>query len=255
MLYPLFEVRHYRGEVVTHSHDFHQVVLPLGGRLSMAIGNNAGHVTSDCVALVAAGERHRFNGSESNSFLVLDLPTDSPNANDVTGVLLWKRARLQPFIPVEAELLQLIRYVAQASERGQLHGTLTDHASALLLGAIATQLGVGEQGTRPTSLRVVDGYINAHLEWPLTVADMAQAACVSSSRLHALFRDHLETTPQKYVAQRRLQRASELLAHTTLSVMEVAHRVGYGDQAAFTRAFRKQWGVTPLTYRSNSPSQ
>jgi len=34
MLQPLFEVRRYRGGVVTHSHDFHQVVLPLEGRLS-----------------------------------------------------------------------------------------------------------------------------------------------------------------------------------------------------------------------------
>ena len=34
MLQPLFEVRRYRGEVVTHNHDFHQMVLPLEGRLN-----------------------------------------------------------------------------------------------------------------------------------------------------------------------------------------------------------------------------
>jgi transcriptional regulator GlxA family with amidase domain len=97
--------------------------------------------------------------------------------------------------------------------------------------------------------------VDAHLEWPLTVADMARVGNVSASRLHALFREHLMTTPQKYLTQRRLRRASELLAHTSLSVMEVALRVGYGDQAAFTRAFRKHVGTAPLGYRAALSSQ
>lgn len=62
------------------------------------------------------------------------------------------------------------------------------------------------------------------------------------------------TTPHKYLTQRRLRRASELLAHTSLSVMEVALRAGYGDQAAFTRAFRKHTGTAPLGYRAAASS-
>jgi AraC-like DNA-binding protein len=254
MLQPFFEVRRYRGAVVSHSHDFHQVVLPLEGRLSMVVSGTEGHVSPDSVALVAAGEPHSFTGSKSNSFLVIDIPTRSWTATDTLGALVWERARRHPFVPVDAELLQLIRYLARASERGQLRGPLATHACALLLGTVSAQLGLGEQGAWPSSLRGVAGYVDAHLEWPLTVADMARVGNLSASRLHALFRGHLATTPQKYLAQRRLHRASELLAHTFLSVMEVALRVGYGDQAAFTRAFRKHTGKTPLNYRSAEPS-
>ena len=92
--------------------------------------------------------------------------------------------------------------------------------------------------------------MDAHLEWSLTVSDLARVGNVSVSRLHAQFRKHLVTSPRKYLAQRRMHRASELLAHTSLSVMEIALRVGYGDQAAFTRAFRKHTGKAPLGYRS-----
>lgn len=255
MSQPLFEVRRYRGDVVTHSHDFHQVVLPLEGRLGMVVGGTEGVVSTASVALVAAGESHSFTGSKSNSFLVLDIPTRSWAATDAPGALLWERVRHRPFLPVDAELLQLIRYLARASERGQLRGSPATHACALLLGTIATQLGLDEQGAWPSSLRDVAGYVDTHLEWPLTVADLARVANVSASRLHALFREHLATTPKKYLTQRRQHRAAQLLAHTSLSVMEVALRVGYGDQAAFARAFRKHTGRTPLSCRTAESSQ
>ncbi len=113
MLQPFFEVRRYRGAVVSHSHDFHQVVLPLEGRLSMVVSGTEGHVSPDSVALVAAGEPHSFTGSKSNSFLVIDIPTRSWTATDTLGALVWERARRHPFVPVDAELLQLIRYLAE----------------------------------------------------------------------------------------------------------------------------------------------
>ncbi len=249
-LQPLIEVRRYRGDVVTHTHDFHQVVLPIGGRLNMLVNGREGCVSEDSVALIAAGEAHSFTGSKSNSFLVIDLPSSSWDATDAVSVLLWKYVRRRPFVPIDAELLQLVHFVARASEHGRLQGPLVNHACALLLGTLSAELGLGQQGTWPPSLRVVAGYIDAHLEWPLTVADMAKIGNVSVSRLHALFRGHLATTPQNYLTKRRLRRASDLLAHTSLSVMEVAIRIGYGDQAAFTRAFRKQMGMTPLNYRA-----
>lgn len=255
MLQPLIEVRRYRGDVVTHSHDFHQVVLPLEGRLTMTVGGVDGHVAADSVALVAASVSHSFTGSKGNAFLVLDIPPRAWVATDALGVLLWARARQQPFVPVDGDVLRLIEYLAQSAERGRLPEPLVDHACALLLGTVAIGLGLGEQGAWPRGLRRVVGYVDTHLEWPLAVADMARAGNVSASRLHALFRKHLATTPQRYLTQRRLHRAAELLAHTSLPVIEVAMRVGYGDQAAFTRSFRRHVGRAPLSYRAAAARQ
>lgn len=81
----------------------------------MVVSGTEGYVSSDSVALVAAGESHSFTGSKSNSFLVIDIPTRSWIATDPLAALLWERARHHPFVPVEAELLRLIRYLARAS--------------------------------------------------------------------------------------------------------------------------------------------
>jgi AraC-like DNA-binding protein len=252
---PLFEVRRYRRAAITHSHDFHQLVLPIEGRLNMFVGTIKGVVSAQSLALVAAGQAHNFAAAESDTFLVVDVPVSASSATEVQALALWQHARVQPFVQVDAQLLQLIRYLAMASETGQLRGALNVHGCGLLLATIATQLGVADQNTWPESLRTIAGYVEAHLQWPLSVADLARAANLSGSRLHALFQQHLATTPQSFLTERRLHRAKKLIENTSLSIAEVAHRVGYDDQSAFTRAFRRHTGQAPLSYRRASTAR
>ena len=215
---PLFEVRRYRRAAITHSHDFHQLVLPIEGRLNMFVGTIEGVVSAQSLALVAAGQAHNFAAAESDTFLVVDVPVSASSATEVQALALWQHARVQPFVQVDAQLLQIIRYLALARETGA-------------------------------------GYVEAHLQWPLSVADLARAANLSGSRLHALFQQHLATTPQSFLTERRLHRAKKLIENTSLSIAEVAHRVGYDDQSAFTRAFRRHTGQAPLSYRRASTAR
>ena len=115
MLQPLFEVRRYNGDVVTHSHDFHQVVLPLEGRLSMVVSGTEGYVSSDSVALVAACESHSFTGSKSNSFLVTDIPTRSWVATDALGAKSVVPSKLPSGWP--ARLLLAVYTLRNGDER------------------------------------------------------------------------------------------------------------------------------------------
>lgn len=250
-----FEVRRYRGESISHRHDFHQVVLPLEGRLNLEVGDARGQVSSKSIALIAAGVEHRFSGSKTNAFLVVDVPVSSRIAADESGTLLWRYAVKAPFAKLDGDLHRLVGFLAEQAERGGLHGPLAGHACALLLGLIGARIGVGQQGKWPPRLRALTGYLDAHLEWPITVATMAEVAHVSVSRLHALFRSHLGTSPQRYLTDRRMERARELMRQTTMPVNEVASRVGYTDQAAFARAFRRATGHAPADYRAAEPDR
>jgi AraC-like DNA-binding protein len=66
-----------------------------------------------------------------------------------------------------------------------------------------------------------------------------------AQRFHAVVGE----TPLRYLAQFRLHRGAELLRAGAPRVGDVATRVGYGSEAAFTRAFRAQFGVSPGTMR------
>ena len=59
-------------------------------------------------------------------------------------------------------------------------------------------------------------------------------------------------SPMRYLAYWRLQMASELLRNTLLGMSEVAARVGYESDAAFSRAFKRRFGAAPAVWRRQS---
>jgi AraC-like DNA-binding protein len=81
------------------------------------------------------------------------------------------------------------------------------------------------------------------------VADLARLAGLSVARLHARFLAETGRTPMEHVRQRRLQLAEHLLRSSDLPVGEIAARVGYNSQSAFTAALSRHLGTTPRQLR------
>ena len=85
---------------------------------------------------------------------------------------------------------------------------------------------------------------------PIRVTDIADYVCINRSYLYTLFRKELHMSPQEYLSNYRLTRASELLIVTDLSVESVAFSCGYSDPLVFSKAFKAKTGQTPSRYRS-----
>ncbi|HEX5053299.1 MAG TPA: AraC family transcriptional regulator, partial [Planctomycetota bacterium] len=83
-----------------------------------------------------------------------------------------------------------------------------------------------------------------------TLESLAQAASVSRSALAERFRQFTGQPPMQYLAQWRMQIAAGLLAESNASVAAVAFDVGYGSEAAFSRAFKKLVGASPSAWRT-----
>ena len=83
-----------------------------------------------------------------------------------------------------------------------------------------------------------------------TVADLAAAANVSRSVLDERFRQMLGRSPIRYLTDWRLHLAKELLATTDLGVHAISRRVGYDAEEAFSRAFKRAYGVAPAHWRA-----
>jgi len=82
-----------------------------------------------------------------------------------------------------------------------------------------------------------------------TVSDLAAEVGMSRSPFAARFTTLVGLPPLSYLARWRMQLAAGLLASTTLSLTEVAERVGYESTAAFSRAFKKHFGIAPGSYK------
>lgn len=84
---------------------------------------------------------------------------------------------------------------------------------------------------------------------PIGLQDLAREAAMSRSSFADLFREKTGMPPIEYLAKWRMLTAGDLLLSTDRPVVDVALRVGYESDISFSRAFKRQFGVTPATYR------
>ena len=105
------------------------------------------------------------------------------------------------------------------------------------------------QGVSHAGLGRAIALMEKNLEEPLDAGRMARAAGLSQRQLERLFRLHLNTTPQRYYLDLRLQRARALLQYSEMPVVEVAVACGFGSAAHFSRSYRSWAGRPPRAER------
>jgi AraC-like DNA-binding protein len=87
---------------------------------------------------------------------------------------------------------------------------------------------------------------------PWTVDSLARVARASRTVFAERFHELVGDSPSRYLAGLRMEQAKDLLREGRLSVGEVALRLGYGSDVAFSRAFRRHTGMSPATWRRES---
>lgn len=95
----------------------------------------------------------------------------------------------------------------------------------------------------------IKSFIDENLDSPLPTEEIARSFFISRQRLHTIFRTSFGTTVKKYILERKMARARELLRRSELSVAEVAEATGFADYNNFIQRFKGMVGVTPHKYR------
>jgi AraC-like DNA-binding protein len=109
--------------------------------------------------------------------------------------------------------------------------------------------------TRKEILRGLDrarAIIHDQLAEPLDVPMMAKEAGMSVFHFFRAFKTVHGITPHQYRIELRLQKAAELLVRKGLSATEVAAQCGFADKSAFSKAFKKHFGMPPSAAKPGS---
>lgn len=91
--------------------------------------------------------------------------------------------------------------------------------------------------------------LEAHLDEPLHLDELARLAHMSKNHLLRVFKQCYGTTPGDYLIRLRLTRAVELMRWPGRTLTEIAYEAGFGDSNYFSRMFRKVYGQTPREFR------
>jgi AraC-like DNA-binding protein len=105
-------------------------------------------------------------------------------------------------------------------------------------------------GTRDPIVGKSLGLLHSRVAHPWTIADLADEVGISRSALVERFTRYLAEPPMTYLTRWRLQLAARSLETTSRGVADIAGDVGYESEAAFNRAFKREFGQPPGRYRS-----
>ena len=97
----------------------------------------------------------------------------------------------------------------------------------------------------------VVAYINNHLDETLDLKKLANEAAVSDFHFHRIFKALKGEAIGGYITRLRLEATARLLRYTALTIEEIAFNIGYETPASLSKAFKKQYGISPTEYRTN----
>jgi transcriptional regulator GlxA family with amidase domain len=109
-------------------------------------------------------------------------------------------------------------------------------------------------GLAPWQLRRAKEILNAHIVGSVSIAHLAAECGLSTCHFARSFRDSMGISPHRWLMHRRVERATELLRQSPLSIIDIALSCGFADQSHLTRVFRSVHGSAPGRWRRAAKS-
>lgn len=114
-------------------------------------------------------------------------------------------------------------------------------------------LSIGGDNQEEMSLNCqkVRDYLDKNYTEPITLESLSEMVYVSKCYLSHMFKEQTGTSPIKYLTQKRIDTACNLLKETDMSVKEISKTVGYENPLYFSQVFKNAKNVSPLEYRNS----
>lgn len=179
-------------------------------------------------------------------------------ANLIAEMLRGDIGRLEPIYNMNHPLVsQLVLSLANEIDGGFLDTILADALNTALAVQIIRLCGnptaitlTSSNGLSRERLQRVSNYVEAHLDDNLSLAVLADIACLSPFHFSRSFKQATGVGPQRYVIKRRLERAKRLLRQTGDPLALIAQEAGFADQSHLTQVFRRELSMTPGQFRT-----
>lgn len=158
---------------------------------------------------------------------------------------------------VEQELADCTNCLALLRKEDNLAQALASATMSRLLASWLFAMQERKQSCNPyqEAIEALIAELHSNPSEKLTVTAMAKKVGLSERRFRQVFAQVTGKQPKRFLATLKLEMARELLSNTSLSVTQIAERLGYSSPYHLSKAFHEFWGLPPRAFRQaqNSP--
>lgn len=261
------KLQHWRAppsELPEYVHPDHKINIPISGNFTSSKHTAAGscrpnRANATNVCIIPAGQPVAVAWNEEVEGVTLSL---SPSLIACAASGGDTRAQVELIETYEAED-QLLRQIGLAllaeAMKGEPTGRLYAESLAQTLALhVVSRYSVSRLtpqefrgGLSGYNLRRAKEFINEHLDQDVSLADIAAAVGLSQFHFARAFKRATNLTPQRYLTERRIDRAKHLLSESELTLIEVSTCAGFKSQSHFTTLFRRFTNTTPKAWRQS----
>ena len=257
--------------VPMHSHTHIEIVYVLSGHMTQVINSNKYNLERGDLIFLNSGEAHSFTADEACTYVnVLFMPelivNDRLTRENAFSYLALTNLRdigddigngKISFGGKDRSIFEnlILTMLDEYTERPPLwQNMLLDYLNVMI-----TQLCRKiESGLETNDLddmwQKLSEYIDSNISQKLSLTELASRCFYTPNYFSKIFKDRFGMSMTEYITRKRLDRATDLLINTDISIDDIAAQVGFADRSSFYHVFSKYFEVTPAQYRAHSSS-
>ena len=256
-----------------HYHEFNKIIIFLSGNVTYIIEGRTYHLKPYDILLVNNHDIHKpiIDSNSTYERIVIWADTnfvkehsdDNCNLEECFKYAIKNDINLIRLKPdLQNELISLLTKLEASINSQEFGSRILSNAYLIEFLVYINRLILGNNqiieanacdSIYDNQINEILKYINANLNEPLTVDDIANRFYISRYYLMHRFKEQTGYTLHNYISQKRLILAKELLLNNE-SVMKVSEKCGFIDYSSFLRSFRKMYGTTPKDFSKKAKS-
>ena len=250
----VYNHRHYEQLTVDHippqTHDIYEMIYIKNGDITYSVEEKSYRIKSNSLILTRPGDLHILQINDRTLYDRYDIFFEADAVQSGVFSQISEEFDVVEFgedLSISL-LFQKMDLYCRHFDGAQLKSVLMDLVEQIVYElVIFIRQGAADQASRytvnPTVAAAIE-YIDSHLHTNLCLDTLCRELYISKSYLHQLFMRHLQISPRRYIAGKRLLGAQQAI-RAGARPMDIYTKFGFSEYSSFYRAYRKQFGHAP----------
>lgn len=260
-LYQLGEISCEHGfEIEEHEQFVHEVTYIISGSGEASVDGKKIPLREGDVLMCSMGHQHAIRAAERDILRFAYIGFRFNESSDLNDLAILKACYELPYILVKDRhdvMDPFLRAINELYSKTLLwYQMLQSYCEQIVIQAVRDSKVIrkswperkSESRSVSTEVYKIIQYVGENVEQITSVRQIADTLCYNYTYLSHFFARVTGITLQKYISQKKIERARQLLKYQEFSVTEIAERLNYESVQSFSKAFRRVMGVSPTAY-------